>query len=71
MGGLEDGIVVRRQDGSFQMIAAEMYAQPVWVAMRLGIWQSEVMGKISNRVIYRIIFQGRVGLERSFTLGLV
>jgi len=39
--GLEDGIVVRRKDGTFSMISAEMYADPLWVAMRLGIWYSE------------------------------
>jgi hypothetical protein len=38
--GLEDGIVVRRADGGFQLIAAEMYDDPMWVNMRLGIWQS-------------------------------
>ena len=38
--GVEDGIVVRRADGGLQMIAAEMYADPVWVAMRLGVYTS-------------------------------
>lgn len=38
--GVEDGIVVRRADGSFSMICAEMYGDPKWVAMRLGVWAS-------------------------------
>ena len=38
--GLENGIVVRRQDQRFSMITAEMYGDPVNVAMRLGIWSS-------------------------------
>ena len=38
--GLEDGIVVRRADGGFSMISAEMYGDPRWVAMRLGVWKS-------------------------------
>jgi hypothetical protein len=38
--GVEDGIVVRRADGGFSMICAEMYAEPKWVAMRLGVWSS-------------------------------
>ena len=38
--GLEDGIVVRRADGGFQLIAAEMYDDPLWVRMRLGVWTS-------------------------------
>lgn len=38
--GLEDGIVVRREDGGFTMISAEMWADPKWVQMRLGIWRS-------------------------------
>ena len=39
-GGLEDGTVVRRADGGFTMIAAEMYADPHWINMRLGIYKS-------------------------------
>jgi len=39
--GFEDGIVVRRNDGTFSMISAEMYADIKWVAMRLGIWKSQ------------------------------
>ena len=35
--GLEDGIVVRRKDGTFTMIAAEMYSDPMWIAMQLGV----------------------------------
>ena len=38
--GLEDGIVVRRKDGCFSMISAEMYSDPKGVNMRLGIWRS-------------------------------
>jgi len=38
--GVEDGIVVRRADGGFTMICAEMYSDPKWVAMRLGVWFS-------------------------------
>lgn len=38
--GFEDGIVVRRMNGSFMMIAAEMYGDPKWVSMRLGVWTS-------------------------------
>lgn len=38
--GLEDGIVVRRADGTFSMIAAAMYGEPVWVRMRLDVWHS-------------------------------
>ncbi len=38
--GLEDGIVVRRADGGFQMVVAEMYDDIKWVSMRLGIWTS-------------------------------
>jgi hypothetical protein len=38
--GFEDGIVVRRLDGSFVMIASEMYADPKWINMRLGVWSS-------------------------------
>ena len=38
--GVEDGNVVRREDGSFFMIGAEMYADPVNIAMRLGVWAS-------------------------------
>lgn len=33
--GLEDGIVVRRADGGFSMVAAEMYTDPKWV--RIGV----------------------------------
>ena len=40
MGGLEDGVVVRRADGGFSMIAAEMYANPHWIAMRVGVYTS-------------------------------
>ncbi len=32
--------MVRRQDGALQMIAAEMYDDPFWVAMRLGVYRS-------------------------------
>jgi len=39
-GGIEDGIVVRRADGGFSMIGAEMYGDPHWVAMRLGVYTS-------------------------------
>jgi len=38
--GLEDGVVVRRADGGFSMVAAEMYADPKWVNMRLGLFTS-------------------------------
>jgi hypothetical protein len=38
--GLEDGVVVRTQNGSFFMVSAEMHADPKWVAMRLGVWKS-------------------------------
>lgn len=38
--GLEDGIVVRRADGGFSMVASEMYAAPKWVNMRLGVYTS-------------------------------
>jgi hypothetical protein len=38
--GLEDGIVVRRFDGSFSMISAEIYTKPRVVAMRLGVYRS-------------------------------
>lgn len=38
--GVEDGIVVRRADGTFSMICAEMYSDPKWVSMRLGVWAS-------------------------------
>jgi hypothetical protein len=38
--GLEDGIVVRRADGGFSMVAAEMYASPKWVSMRIGVFTS-------------------------------
>ena len=39
--GLEDGIVVRRRDGTFSMIAASMYGDPIWVRMRLDVWHSQ------------------------------
>lgn len=39
--GLEDGIVVRKADGTFSMVATEMYADPKWVATRLGVYMSE------------------------------
>ena len=35
--GMEDGIVVRRQDGGLTMLAAETYSDPYAVAMQLGI----------------------------------
>eukprot|EP00040_Diaphanoeca_grandis_P040590 m.5399 g.5399 ORF g.5399 m.5399 type:complete len:404 (-) comp4381_c0_seq1:230-1441(-) len=38
--GLEDGIVVRRADGGLSMLVAEMYDDPRWVAMRLGVYKS-------------------------------
>ena len=38
--GLEDGIVVRRSDGSFSMISAEIYTKPRVIAMRLGVYRS-------------------------------
>lgn len=38
--GLEDGIVVRRADGGFSMVASEMAGDPKWVTMRLGIFSS-------------------------------
>lgn len=38
--GLEDGIVVRRADGGFSMIAAAMYGDPLWVRMRLDVFRS-------------------------------
>ena len=38
--GLEDGIVVRRADGRFSMVASEMYTDPRWVSMRLGVFTS-------------------------------
>ena len=38
--GLEDGRVVRTKSGDFVMVSAEMYADPRWVAMRLGVWRS-------------------------------
>jgi hypothetical protein len=38
--GLEDGIVVRRQDGGFTMLSAEMYTRPYAVAMQLGLFTS-------------------------------
>lgn len=39
--GLEDGIVVRRDDGGFTMLSAEPYASPYAVAMKLGVYHSE------------------------------
>lgn len=39
--GIEDGIVVRTSGGALYMIGSEMYADPKWVNMRLGIWRSE------------------------------
>ena len=38
--GMEDGVVVRREDGSFTMLAAEMWTQPYAVAMQLGMYKS-------------------------------
>jgi hypothetical protein len=38
--GMEDGIVVRRQDGGFTMLSAEMYTNPYAVAMQLGVFTS-------------------------------
>ncbi len=38
--GVEDGIVVRRADGAFTMICAEMYGDPKWVSMELGVFHS-------------------------------
>jgi hypothetical protein len=38
--GLEDGIVVRRADGRFQLLASAMYGDPVWVRMRLDVYTS-------------------------------
>ena len=38
--GMEDGIVVRRADGGFTMLAAEMYGSPYAVAMQLGVYHS-------------------------------
>ena len=38
--GVEDGIVVRRADGGLTMICAEMYGDPKWVRMRLGVYKS-------------------------------
>ena len=31
---------MRRADGAFSMISAEMWTDPHWVAMRLGVWKS-------------------------------
>jgi hypothetical protein len=39
--GVEDGVVVRRADGGFSMVCAEMYGDPKWVAMQLGVFRSE------------------------------
>ena len=38
--GVEDGVVVRRADGAFTMICAEMYGDPKWVSMQLGVYHS-------------------------------
>ena len=38
--GLEDGMVVRRQDGGFTMITAAMYGDPFWIRMRLDLFKS-------------------------------
>eukprot|EP00966_Prymnesium_polylepis_P172051 3978399-Prymnesium_polylepis.1 len=38
--GIEDGNVVRAHDGTFYMIGAEMYGDPKWIKMRLGVWHS-------------------------------
>ena len=40
MYGLEDGMVVRRQDGGFTMITAAMYGDPFWIRMRLDLFKS-------------------------------
>lgn len=40
MYGVEDGIVVRRTDGTFSMLCSEMYASPKWVSMQLGVYTS-------------------------------
>jgi hypothetical protein len=37
---MEDGIVVRRADGGFTMLSAEMYTTPYAVAMQLGLFTS-------------------------------
>ena len=34
-------MVVRRADGGFTMVSAEMYADPKWVAMRIGVYSSD------------------------------
>lgn len=39
--GLEDGIVVRSKAGDLVMIAAEMFEDPMWVKMRIGVWRSQ------------------------------
>ena len=39
--GLEDGIVVRAESGDLVMIGAEMFSDPKWVKMRLGVWRSQ------------------------------
>jgi hypothetical protein len=36
--GLEDGMVVRRKDGTFTMLSAEPYTEPYAVAMQLGVY---------------------------------
>lgn len=40
--GFEDARVVRTQGGTgtFWMLVAEMHTDPLWVAMRLGLWRS-------------------------------
>jgi len=52
--GVEDGIVVRRKDGGFSMVAAEMYADPMWIAMQLGIYgSSDGLGWDRKRAVRR------------------
>ena len=38
--GLEDGVVVRRADGGFTLLAAAMYGEPIWIRMRLDVFTS-------------------------------
>lgn len=38
--GMEDGQVIRREDGGLTMISAEMYTKPYAVAMQFGIFKS-------------------------------
>jgi hypothetical protein len=45
--GLEDGIVIRREDKSLMMIASEMYGNPKWVKMRLGVWQAPYLDPLN------------------------